>query len=399
MDADGADDLHSPDGPPLVVASTPRGGDRTNSTQVATTSSPNSTKHSEGAEGADAGSPPTGGTDFEIWSAQSQEPLIFRCDDAADCDAWVSAIENAIAGALNAVTPRDVNDAESVAAAFAALEGFGGSASRTSSASSPGSGRSTRSVSGASPQKGSNRRIEREVMKELDKSGVQGVVKRNPTCADCGSPKVEWASINLGVVLCIECSGGHRNLGSHVSKVRSLFLDSSTWTPPQLALMTAVGNDLFNRHWECNLPDGAKPTATSTLDDKIVFIRRKYVDRRYVRPDLFRAHRLSELGAAEGDLSAIDRDTHAGGAVLDSGASTTTIIPQSEIVQMHSAVASGDVEAVVHLLGDHGSEIVFACLPGLSKILSNLSASVTTSMDALNALALHQFFRNYGTSS
>lgn len=39
----------------------------------------------------------------------------------------------------------------------------------------------------------------------------------------CTDP--EWASINLGVLMCIECSGIHRNLGSHISKVRSLDLD------------------------------------------------------------------------------------------------------------------------------------------------------------------------------
>ena len=47
----------------------------------------------------------------------------------------------------------------------------------------------------------------------------------NDKCADCGSKKPKWASINLGIMLCIECSGIHRSLGVHISKVRSVTLD------------------------------------------------------------------------------------------------------------------------------------------------------------------------------
>ena len=47
----------------------------------------------------------------------------------------------------------------------------------------------------------------------------------NDICADCGAQGSEWASTNLGVIVCIECSGIHRSLGVHVSKVRSLALD------------------------------------------------------------------------------------------------------------------------------------------------------------------------------
>jgi hypothetical protein len=41
----------------------------------------------------------------------------------------------------------------------------------------------------------------------------------NRCCADCGTAEPDWASLNLGILLCIECSGIHRQLGVHVSKV------------------------------------------------------------------------------------------------------------------------------------------------------------------------------------
>jgi Arf-GAP with GTPase, ANK repeat and PH domain-containing protein 1/3/4/5/6/9/11 len=47
----------------------------------------------------------------------------------------------------------------------------------------------------------------------------------NDRCADCSAQQPQWASINLGTLICIECSGIHRKLGSHISKVRSLELD------------------------------------------------------------------------------------------------------------------------------------------------------------------------------
>lgn len=41
----------------------------------------------------------------------------------------------------------------------------------------------------------------------------------NDKCADCGAPDPDWASLNLGILICVECSGIHRNLGVHISKV------------------------------------------------------------------------------------------------------------------------------------------------------------------------------------
>lgn len=40
----------------------------------------------------------------------------------------------------------------------------------------------------------------------------------NDLCAECTTPNPDWASLNLGILLCIGCSGVHRNLGVHISK-------------------------------------------------------------------------------------------------------------------------------------------------------------------------------------
>uniref|UniRef100_A0A915MGF1 Uncharacterized protein n=1 Tax=Meloidogyne javanica TaxID=6303 RepID=A0A915MGF1_MELJA len=61
-----------------------------------------------------------------------------------------------------------------------------------------------------------NRRAEIQALRQID---------GNEKCADCNSLHPDWASINLGILICIECSGIHRKLGSHISRVRSLELD------------------------------------------------------------------------------------------------------------------------------------------------------------------------------
>ena len=62
----------------------------------------------------------------------------------------------------------------------------------------------------------------------------------NKTCADCWARNPRWASWNLGIFLCIRCAGIHRNLGVHISRVKSIGLDS--WTDEQVASMQNMGN-------------------------------------------------------------------------------------------------------------------------------------------------------------
>ncbi|XP_053094143.1 arf-GAP with coiled-coil, ANK repeat and PH domain-containing protein 2 isoform X4 [Pangasianodon hypophthalmus] len=105
----------------------------------------------------------------------------------------------------------------------------------------------------------------------------------NSTCCDCGQPEPKWASINLGITLCIQCSGIHRSLGVHFSKVRSLTLD--TWEPELLKLMCELGNSVINQIYEARREElGArKPQPGDSRQDVESYIRAKYVDRRFIR--------------------------------------------------------------------------------------------------------------------
>ena len=95
----------------------------------------------------------------------------------------------------------------------------------------------------------------------------------------------DWASINLGVLMCIECSGVHRKLGSHISRVRSLDLDE--WPPGHLAVMASLGNETANSIWEFGLNQHRgyrKPEPHSSQEEKERFILAKYNSREFLAP-------------------------------------------------------------------------------------------------------------------
>ncbi|XP_060103862.1 arf-GAP with GTPase, ANK repeat and PH domain-containing protein 3-like isoform X4 [Heteronotia binoei] len=99
-------------------------------------------------------------------------------------------------------------------------------------------------------------------------------VRGNSFCVDCDAPNPDWASLNLGALICIECSGIHRHLGTHLSRVRSLDLDD--WPLELVAVMTAIGNTLANSIWEGAMENYPKPGPESSREEKERWIRAKY---------------------------------------------------------------------------------------------------------------------------
>ena len=118
---------------------------------------------------------------------------------------------------------------------------------------------------------------------ELRQSILKQVLKLsgNDKCVDCNSNKdPTWLSTNFGVLVCIECSGIHRDLGVHISRIQSLTLDNIGTS--QLLLARVMSNHSFNDIMEATLLPSLKPTAASSMEERYEFIRAKYIDRKYV---------------------------------------------------------------------------------------------------------------------
>ncbi|KAL3836901.1 hypothetical protein ACJMK2_022307, partial [Sinanodonta woodiana] len=117
-----------------------------------------------------------------------------------------------------------------------------------------------------------------------DPAGILAIrnTRGNNLCADCGAPSPDWASLNLGTLVCIECSGIHRNLGTHLSRVRSLDLDE--WPLDLIQVMTSIGNNVANSVWEANLKGRVKPAASSPREEKEKWIRCKYESKDFLPP-------------------------------------------------------------------------------------------------------------------
>ncbi|XP_041891252.1 arf-GAP with GTPase, ANK repeat and PH domain-containing protein 1 isoform X6 [Corvus kubaryi] len=107
-------------------------------------------------------------------------------------------------------------------------------------------------------------------------------IRGNSHCVDCEAQNPDWASLNLGALICIECSGIHRNLGTHLSRVRSLDLDD--WPIELIKVMSAIGNELANSVWEENSQGHVKPSSDSTREEKELWIRAKYEQKLFLAP-------------------------------------------------------------------------------------------------------------------
>ncbi|MBN3324324.1 ASAP1 protein, partial [Atractosteus spatula] len=134
-------------------------------------------------------------------------------------------------------------------------------------------------------------------LEDLTKAIIDDVLRMpgNEICCDCGAPDPKWLSTNLGILTCIECSGIHREMGVHISRIQSMELDKLGTS--ELLLAKNVGNSSFNDIMEGNLPfPSPKPTPSSDMTARKEFINAKYVDHKFARKTCTSAAaKMSEL--------------------------------------------------------------------------------------------------------
>lgn len=169
----------------------------------------------------------------------------------------------------------------------------------------------------------------------------------NESCAECGSNQPQWASINIGIVLCIKCSGLHRQLGSHISKVRSLTLD--VWEPSSIDFVRRMGNIRSKSFWEASAPS-SKPSGEREMIRWLneVYVHRRYVDRFRQWPAAFLAP-LAELRSAPGTPMT---------------PSAVSSIPQpTNLVPEYRTTSGSDHPHITHPVAFELSSLAAKCIP------------------------------------
>ncbi|CAG7955466.1 unnamed protein product [Penicillium nalgiovense] len=226
---------------------------------------------------------------FEVITPQFKR--IYQATSEDDMSNWIRSINNALQSAVEGQeTPpasASRNDTPTGRDIGSVLTGksssVSGHHSYSSSSSGSNAGVTRRTTVGARPGyvRPDSNSFEENPAKLLQV--VRDADQGNNWCADCGSSsKVEWVSINLGIILCIECSGIHRSLGTHISKIRSLTLDVHSFSNDIVEILLQIGNRVSNMIWEATLDQTLKPSASSTREQRLKFITAKYVDRAYI---------------------------------------------------------------------------------------------------------------------
>ncbi|CAD5119582.1 DgyrCDS8184 [Dimorphilus gyrociliatus] len=187
---------------------------------------------------------------FELMSPRKVHLL--QADSELDCTRWICVLQKFISQALTCQINRE---------------------SQLTSQNSPKS----------SPQRNLEEFLSTtNTGKHESNSKVLQLLPGNDKCCDCGAHQPQWASINLGITLCIKCSGVHRSLGVYTSKIRAVHLD--VWDKTLLRVMAKLGNSIVNQIYEAEVDENViKAVPESNSIERETWIKSKYVSKSYVK--------------------------------------------------------------------------------------------------------------------
>jgi len=218
---------------------------------------------------------------------------VYQATSEVDMKSWIQAINNALQSAFEDKTPPHEPSSAGHNSSSIARELFGKSSSfhghRSTSSSNSNAHNTARNISRHATV-GDRPLISRAHSNDEKPARLLQTIRNadagNAWCADCNSDsRVEWVSINLGIIVCIECSGIHRSLGTHISKVRSLTLDTVSFTQDIVELLSQIGNRVSNMVWEATLDRSLKLIPQASREQRLRFVTAKYADCIYVQPN------------------------------------------------------------------------------------------------------------------
>ena len=217
---------------------------------------------------------------------------VYQATAEDDMMNWINSINNALQSAFESKSNQTTSPAaqkERAGSEFGAVltgKSMSQSGPHGVSTRADNSGVYRRVTVGSRPSNTSSDNHEQEENPTRLLDQIRANDQGNSFCADCGSnSRVEWVSLNLGIVLCIECGGIHRSLGTHVSKIRSLTLDVQAFTDDIVEVLMQIGNRISNMVWEAKLERSVKPEPWANREQRLKFITAKYVERAYVEPN------------------------------------------------------------------------------------------------------------------
>ncbi|KAI8605696.1 hypothetical protein EDD21DRAFT_117877 [Dissophora ornata] len=228
---------------------------------------------------------------------------VYQATSTEDMNSWVSVISNAIQSLLNGTSSCQNLD-PTASGVDGSVSATGRSSMEQSLHGLPLERHASRSVSanGSGDLSGAQELGDMEHLGTWLLKIMRETSPSNNFCAECGAKNPDWCAINLGILICIECSGIHRSLGTHISKVRSFTLDTTSYTRDLFDFIRSVGNEISNQIWEANLIQSAAEASEAQLPTKVVFrrplvndareykvnfIQKKYVHRAFVNQQQF----------------------------------------------------------------------------------------------------------------